>query len=409
MKKLAKGLAALVGLTIGVAAGGAAYVAGDWPVKRALAPVAIDAAPTPARLLRGKALVSMRCAGCHYDQKTRALSGIRMLDAPPAFGVLYSHNITQHKKGLGRYSDGELAYLLRTGIARDGRFTGPFMQSPHLSDEDLASIVAFLRSDDPWVAARDVDDRAVEPSFLFKMLMHVAWKPTPYPSAAIVAPPLEDRVAYGRYVAHALGDCYACHSADFKSLDLLEPQRSGGYFGGGNVMNDATSADVRTTNLTPDPETGIGKWTEDEFVTAVRTGIRKDGRALRYPMVAFRDLSPAEVSALYAYLRTVPPIVNVAARAGTALPPARASASEGEHLYVKYACASCHGTNGVGLCDLRAASKTYDTDEKLAAFIHDAGRFVPGTKMPTWDGVIPESDFAHLVAHVHLLERRSQP
>ena len=65
------------------------------------------------------------------------------------------------------------------GIKRDGIFTGPFMQSPHLSDEDLISIIAFLRSDDPLTAPRDIDDRQMKVTFLTKLLLHVAWKPLP--------------------------------------------------------------------------------------------------------------------------------------------------------------------------------------------------------------------------------------
>jgi len=61
--------------------------------------------------------------------------------------------------------------------------------------------------------------------------------------------------------------------------------------------------------------------------------------------------------------------------------------------------------NGVGVCDLVEAGKKYDTDEKLSAFIHDASTFVPDTKTPTWEGTIPEADFAPLIAYVHTLEK----
>ncbi len=404
MKKIAKVLGAMLGLVVLILLSGATFIALDWPVRRAVSPPDVKIEYTAERVARGKTLASTRCVFCHYDQKTGALTGHEMLDAPKEFGAIFSHNITRHPtRGTGRYSDGELVYLLRTGIRRDGVFTGPFMQSPFLSDEDIYAIIAFLRSDDPLVAPHDVADRQWQPSFLAKMLMHVAFKPMELPKAPIATPDGKDPVALGRYVAVALGDCFVCHSADFKKLDALHPEQSGGFFGGGNLTLDAAGNTVPTANITMDEETGIGKWSEADFVYAVRSGIRKDGRALRFPMMPFGDLSEDEVRAVFAYLKTVPKLHNAVDRGFDKYPGMAASASEGERLYFKYACSSCHGPAGVGVCDLRQAGKTYDTDAKLSEFIHEPAKFVPGTKMPTWNGIIPETDYPPLIAHVHAL------
>ena len=394
-------------LLVLLAAGGfATFIHFGWPVRYAVEKVDLKVDATPERLARGRKLVGIRCAGCHYDQKTGTLSGVHMVDSPPEFGRIFSHNITRHPTlGLGRYTDGELAYLLRTGIRRDGVFTGPFMMSPGLADEDLESIIAFLRSDDPWVAPKATEDGQWEPTFLAKFLMHVVIQPAPWPKREIPRPEVGDRVAYGRYVATGLADCFSCHSADFKTMNALEPEKSAGYMGGGNPLRDGSGNIVPSANITTDAETGIGKWTEAEFVRALREGVRPDGRVLRYPMVTFTELSEAEAGATYAYLKTVPTIRNAVDRNFDGHPGLSASAGDGEKLYYKYACSSCHGAAGVGICDLRQASKTYDTDEKLAAFILDAGKVVPGTKMPTWSGVIAQTEFPALVAHVHKLER----
>jgi mono/diheme cytochrome c family protein len=406
VKKILKVLGILVGVLVLAVAGGAAFIALDWPVKAAVKPVDVKIEYTPERVARGRKLATSRCVFCHYDQQTGALTGHMMTDAPKEFGTIYSHNITKHPTaGAGRYTDGELVYLLRTGIRRDGQFTGPFMQSPFLADEDIYSIISFLRSDDPLVAPHDNADRNWQPTFLAKLLMHVAFKPMEMPKGPIAPPDPKDQVALGKYVSVALGDCFVCHSADFKTLNSLHPEQSGGYFGGGNMTLDAVGNLVRTANLTMDEETGIGKWTEEEFVYAVRSGVRKDGRALRFPMMPFGELSAEEVRAVFAYLKTVPPIKNAVDRGFDKFPGMTANAGEGEKLYFKYACSSCHGPAGVGVCDLRKASKTYDTDAKLSEFIHDPSKFVPGTKMPTWAGAIPETDFPALIAHVHSLER----
>ena len=63
---------------------------------------------------------------------------------------------------------------------------------------------------------------------------------------------------------------------------------------------------ITTLNITPDEETGIGKWTEDDFVKAVRTGVVPNGPGLRDPMNPYIQLTDEEAKAIYAYLKTVP-------------------------------------------------------------------------------------------------------
>ena len=171
---------------------------------------------------------------------------------------------------------------------------------PNASDEDLRDIIAFLRSDDPLVQARDVDNRDSSPSVLTKVLCRVAFKPFPYPARQIMAPSPGDPAAYGRYLVNDLLLCYSCHSADFKTVDDLRPEHSVGYLGGGNAMPDLGGKLVYTANLTPDDETGIGRWTRDEFRRALKEGIRPDNRPLRYPMVPYRPLDDEEVDAIFA-------------------------------------------------------------------------------------------------------------
>jgi len=408
MKKALK-IGGGVFLALVVAVGGfALFVTFDWPVKKPVYAAELTVTTTPARLARGQQLVSVRCYGCHYNQDTDALTGAHMLDAPKEFGPIFSHNITQHPtKGIGRYTDRELVYLLRTGIRRDGVFTGPFMQSPNLADEDMYSIIAFLRSDHPWLRAKDVDDQDWQPTFLAKLVMHVAFAPLPMPTQKISVPDVEDQVAYGRYVVDGMADCFSCHSKDFKTMNVLEPAKSEGYLGGGNPTLDTKGNVVMSANITMDAETGIGRWTEADFVRALRIGLRPDGRALRYPMLAMPELSEKEAKAVFAYLKTVPVLRNAVVRN---FPPldAMANKSPGEQLYYKYACVGCHGTEGTGLCDLRNASKLYDTDEKLSTFLHDPSKFVPGSKMPTWNGIIAEAEYPVLIAYVRELERNAK-
>jgi len=372
-----------------------------YPVRR----VSFTVDVTPARVERGKRSVEMLCAACHLDSKTGALSGRRMADLPSRFGEAWSRNITGHPvKGIGSWTDAEIAYLLRTGVARDGRYTPPWMvKTPNLSDEDLRDVIAFLRSDDPLVRARDVDDHESRPSFLAKLLCRVAFKPLPWPEAPIVAPPPEDELAFGRYLVTGRWQCFPCHSADFATVDDLHPERSGGYLGGGNPMPDASGHVVHTANLTPDPETGLGSWSLDEFRRALVEGIAPDNRPLRYPMVPWRQLGDVEVKAMFAYLRSVPPIRNAVSR------PARAAvetADRGRQVYYAYGCNGCHGDTGHGQWDLRRGPEHYPTDEALVAYIRHPERFRPGIAMPTWDGVIQEDEYVPLAGYVRTLVRQ---
>jgi mono/diheme cytochrome c family protein len=283
---------------------------------------------------------------------------------------------------------------------------------PGLADEELLDLVAYLRSDDPAVAATALGPGRGSLSVLGKVLMRYAWRPKAYPSRPIVAPDLADRVAYGRYVVQAKGNCFGCHSASFRKLDETNPERSEGYLGGGNELRDAGGSVVVSSNLTPDRETGIGGWSETDFIRAVREGIRPNGTPMRGPMQLFKELTEAEVGAVYAYLQTVPPLRRPQSPTPSPASPATAAGggphAEGRRLYVQYGCRSCHGDTGVEIGDLRQADKKYASDAEIEAWIRHPEGLKPGTKMPSFDAVIAPNDFPPLIAYVRQLGKPSQ-
>lgn len=197
-KKVAKG----AGIAALAVLGALAVVAGVVSVRGVptYAPgnVVMEVEATPERLERGQKLVGLLCVECHADTTTGKLTGKRMLDAPPVFGEIVSKNITRHPtKGIGAWTDGQLAYFLRTGVAPDGHYAPPWMvKLPLLSDEDMASVIAYVRkSDDPRLAAADVDPPGQsKPSFVTKLLTNTAIKPLPYPSGPIATPAKTDTV-----------------------------------------------------------------------------------------------------------------------------------------------------------------------------------------------------------------------
>lgn len=310
MTKVLKALGILLLIIIIIGAGAFAWISlSDIPSYETTS-LSYEATSSPEAIQRGKKLTTMLCAGCHMDRSNGKLVGIEMTDAPPEFGVIYSKNITDDNKyGVGKWTDAELLYLLRTGIKKDGQYAPPYMAKlPHMADEDINAIIAFLRSSDPMVAADATPDKNSEPAFLTKFLCKVAWKPLPMPEKTIPMPDTSDQVALGKYLAYNL-ECFSCHSADFKTNDYLEPEKSPGYFAGGNKPLNRQGEVVLTANLTPDPETGIGKWSKEQFIQVLRFGT-KDGRPLAYPMLPYTQLTDEEAGAIFEYLQTIPAINN---------------------------------------------------------------------------------------------------
>jgi len=107
----------------------------------------------------------------------------------------------------------------------------------------------------------------------------------------------EDQVERGRYLALA-GNCASCHTA------------AGGQFMAGGLAFETPFGTIYSTNITPDPETGIGSWTGTEFLTSMRRGVRPDGEHLypAFPYTAFTKITDEDIVALYAYLKSVPAV-----------------------------------------------------------------------------------------------------
>ena len=311
MKKLLKILGILILILILIVLGFYLFINSKGIPSYPTAELEYTATTDSMGLERGRILVSTLCAGCHMNNETRKLTGKRMHDAPAEFGIVNSPNITQDKEyGIGSWTDAEILYLLRTGIKRDGKYAPPYMAKlPKMADKDIASIIAFLRSDNPMVAADPTPDKPCEPSFLTKMLCNMAFKPFPMPEAEIPMPDTSNALELGKYTAFNL-ECFSCHSENFKTNDYLNPENSKGFMGGGNPMPNLEGNVLLTANLTPHKETGIGNWSREQFVNAVKYGTMVDEDPLQYPMMPYNLMSDKEISAIYDYLMSIPAIEN---------------------------------------------------------------------------------------------------
>jgi len=264
------------------------------------------AARTTPEIERGRVLVYSICAGCHYNRKAEKFIGNRIEDVPAIAGQVYSANLT-HSKTNGvpeKYSDAQLKYLLKTGIAYDGRFIS-YMLRPNMAESDLNAIVAFLRSDDPALAAADTTAGLTHYNVFGKIYMGMHAKPLPY--RTIAARPAENEpVALGRYLVDNLG-CFHCHSKSLTSLNYLYPEQSQGFMAGGIKLKGEHGLAVTASNITPDKTTGIGSYSSGQFLKAVKDG-EAPQRKLVPPMPKFKMLSDREVDAIYVYLKTIPAV-----------------------------------------------------------------------------------------------------
>lgn len=406
--RLSMWIMGLVGLVLAVGAGTLAVV--GMPTYDVPRPK-VTVESTPARVAQGKRLVSMLCWRCHYDGEAGGLKGRVLDEVPTRLGKVSAPNITRDPQaGIGDWSAAELAVLLRTGIhPKTGQVVPPPVMPrwPGLSDEDLVSIIAFVQSDDPWVAPRSEAPPPTQYSLVAKYRALVGWSPLPYPRAAIEAPDPHALEAHGAYLVDHVLQCAACHSEQWGEYESQNPKTTPGYLAGGAATSDINGVALRAANLTPH-ETGLASWTSEQVRRALIDGFGPDGKVLRWPMQRFPGLTDRDVEAIYAYLQTLAPVANEVEPSPNYRMIGR-KADGGRHLYLRYGCYYCHGDTGNGVADLRGASARLSTDEELVAFLKNPSKDDPLTPMPAWDGVIAEDEYPDLCAYIRRLGQGYEP
>ncbi len=273
----------------------------------------VNVSKTPEMVARGEYLFKHvgDCIGCHtpYNPKTFAFDFSRFGAGGnlmgPEFGApakVYTSNLTSDPRtGLGSWTDGEILRAFREGVSRDGRPLMPMMPYSNyheMSDDDAHALVAYLRTLKP------VEHRvpANEIGFPLNLLANTFPKRLDGP----VPPPANDPVSRGKYLVTMAG-CADCHSP----MGPAGPDKSKAFAGGSFFKGEGLGPEgkgIMIPNITPDPETGIGSWTDAQIAAAIRFGQRPDGKTLRPPMLwqNYNGINDQDVQAMVAYLRTVP-------------------------------------------------------------------------------------------------------
>ena len=270
-------------------------------------PSPITRATAPDEIARGGRLFRTLCLDCHAGPGNTRPTGARVTSAPSFIGEVWAPNITADpQNGVGAWSDGELARLLRNGVRRDHYYAATMPRFGHLGDDDVAAIIGFMRSNDPAMAATPAAAPVPQSKMAVGGILALAYAAGLDASGAahVPMPVRGPNAEYGRYLAAYVYSCVDCHTTGLGATD--EKLKGTGLLTGGAAMHGPGGGTVYSNNLTPDAETGLGSWTADDLTRALQTGIAKDGRKLRAPMPLFRDLDATEAAAIYAFLRSLP-------------------------------------------------------------------------------------------------------
>lgn len=268
---------------------------------------AVPAAAQADLVARGSYLVNgiLNCGNCHTPRDAAGnfipgmeLAGGLRFNELPAFDA-YARNLTPDADtGIGSWSDEEIATAIREGKTPEGEKIGPPMpvfNYTGLSDDDTAAVVAYLRS----IPA--VRNEIPEATYNIPL-------PEYPPATHAPAPSPSDTVAYGGYLV-TIGHCFECHTP--RNPDGSPDMARMGA--GGNGFGDTPSGKtIYTANITSDPRTGLGNWTDAEIRRALTEGLNHDGKPLFPVMPAgfFKNMTADDISAVIAYVRTIPPVVN---------------------------------------------------------------------------------------------------
>lgn len=267
-----------------------------------LAGAAQAAAPKSAVLERGKYLMEgvVACGSCHMARgdkgqplPEKGLSGGMVFDEPPFRAVV--PNITPDPEtGIGKWTDAQLAKAIREGVRPDKRLIGPPMPIGfyrHLSDDDLAAIIAYLRAQPPVKMA--------QPKSKYNIPLPPDYGP---PIQSVKAPPASKQLAYGEYLAN-IGHCMECHSPR-NEKGMLNLEKLGA---GGQSFKGPWGESI-SRNLTPHP-TGLKDFTDAQIIKSVRQGVDRSGQPYKPPMAYdyYKNISDADMAALIAYLRSLKP------------------------------------------------------------------------------------------------------
>ncbi len=315
MKKLFKILGILLIIVVLFAAGGFIYLQTAFPKVSAAPDIKIE--PTPERIERGKYLANSFafCIDCHSSRDANKFSmpilpgteGKGGDDYGEGAGFVPASNITSDKEtGIGSWTDGEIFRAITSGVNKDGKFLAPMMPYAlfnKMDKEDLYSIVAYIRT------LPAIKNQIPEKNLKFPVNLIFRTIPADVTEYG-KRPDGLDKIKQGEYLGYG---CKFCHSPSEKGEIL-----PGKEFAGGVEFPMPDGSIIRSSNITPDKETGIGTMTKEVFISKFRLCLNDNfidpkARGYNTPMAwnfIAKTATEDDLSAIYDYLMAQKPVNN---------------------------------------------------------------------------------------------------
>ena len=297
--------------------------------------------PNADLIARGKYLADAGdCMACHTNPGGQAFAGGRYMDTP--FGPLSTPNITPDKEtGIGDWTDDQFYRVFHEGIGKGGEYLYPAMPYPwytKITREDVLAIKAYLLSLDPVNAPRKPNKLAFPFNIRTGLL---AWNEAFFHEGTFQPDPAKSaEVNRGAYLVQGLGHCGECHNGN-------------GMLGNGSISKPLQGGAIQNwyaPNLTSNVQEGVGKYSDNQLVSYLKTGHAEGMGAASGPMAetihdSLSKLNDADLHAMVAYLKSTKP--------ETSYKPEQKSAFTGPQpvgrdTYLNY-CVSCHQPNGQGI------------------------------------------------------------
>jgi mono/diheme cytochrome c family protein len=314
MGKLLKIFGIFLLIVVTAAAAGIIYYNSQYPDVEPARDLSFEY--TPELIARGEYLANnvALCLDCHSDRNwklysgpiipgTEGKGGERMGEELGLPGYVYSKNITP--AGIGDWTDGELFRAITSGVTKNGDVLFPIMPYPaysQMAEEDIKAIIAYIRQLKP------IEHQVPASSINFPVNMLIKSEPKNYVSRSI--PDKNNIVEYGKYMV-TISACADCHSPAEQGKPIEGKEFSGGF------EIDLPFGVIRSANITPDMETGIGAWSKEVFIARFKyflneeaTKMRADNVQTFMPWTMYAEMTDEDLGAIYDYLRTVPPVKN---------------------------------------------------------------------------------------------------
>ncbi|MBN1338918.1 MAG: hypothetical protein JXA03_06325 [Bacteroidales bacterium] len=317
MKKTIK--IVVVILVVLVAAGGglAFYVKNFLPDVGAAPDLKLEY--TPEMIEKGRYLAGsvMGCLDCHAERDFSRFAGPVIAETKGAGGEVWDENVNFPGKlyapnitpaNLGEWTDGEIFRAITAGVDKDGKALFPIMpyhQYGKLPKEDIYAVIAYIRTLEPVKKDYPARELGFPLNFIVNLMPA---RPTHH-----LENNSADPVKRGEYLITAAA-CYDCHTPMEKGRFIEEMA-----FAGGTEFRFRTGEIVRSSNLTPDKETGIGNWTKEMFVSRFKAfadssftahSVKKGEFNTYMPWEYYSKLKTEDLESMYSWFMTLEPKEN---------------------------------------------------------------------------------------------------